>query len=341
MRTLGLSQYALTIGSAAALLAGCNGSQAPIGVPVAMQQSGAIAEHPVRGSIPQYVYVADSGLKAVIAFDIAGNKVAQKAFSNLIPADVVTDSRGHVYVDVSVPYGPTEVLEYTHNLDRRIAKYSPPGFGYTMAVDSNDNLYVESASAGGFYESIVRYPYGSTQVQRTYTILEGAPRPASMEGIAMDGKVLRTIINIQDFPPFRRRCKIDGTEPCHGDDKDTPPYGECGYTSANQYLVYGVYLQRATKVQYSTIGKLWRKDHHNIALPADYGLDAGFCNFHGYEGDVWLGVESDTQPSEVLEIDIAQGTVVTTIGAGYLETPRAAYYGNGLARGAIFRSQVR
>ena len=106
-------------------------------------------------------------------------------------------------------------------------------------------------------------------------------------------------------------------------------------------MVYGVYLQRTTKIQYSTIGKLWRKTHHNIALPPGYGFGNGICNFHGYEGDVWLGVESSSQPSEVLEIDVAQGTVVTTIGAGYLKTPKAAYYGNGLTRvRSIFRSQA-
>ena len=33
MKSLGLCRYALTIGAAAALLAGCGGSQPPIGAP--------------------------------------------------------------------------------------------------------------------------------------------------------------------------------------------------------------------------------------------------------------------------------------------------------------------
>ena len=41
MKSLGLSRYALAIGAASALLAGCGGSQPPIGAPGAMPQSRA------------------------------------------------------------------------------------------------------------------------------------------------------------------------------------------------------------------------------------------------------------------------------------------------------------
>ena len=43
MKRLGLSPYALAIGAAAALLAGCGGSQPPIGPPGATVQSRAVA----------------------------------------------------------------------------------------------------------------------------------------------------------------------------------------------------------------------------------------------------------------------------------------------------------
>jgi hypothetical protein len=39
MRSLEFGRYALNMGSAAALLAGCGGSQPPIGAPGAMPQS--------------------------------------------------------------------------------------------------------------------------------------------------------------------------------------------------------------------------------------------------------------------------------------------------------------
>jgi hypothetical protein len=42
MKSLGLSHYALTIGAASALLAGCGGSQQPIGAPGAIPQGSGI-----------------------------------------------------------------------------------------------------------------------------------------------------------------------------------------------------------------------------------------------------------------------------------------------------------
>ena len=45
MKSLGLSCNALAIGAAAALLAGCGGSQPPIGVSGAMPQSSTLAMH--------------------------------------------------------------------------------------------------------------------------------------------------------------------------------------------------------------------------------------------------------------------------------------------------------
>ena len=45
-----LSRYALSSCVAAAMLAGCGGSQPPIGAPVAMPQSRAIAQRTARGA---------------------------------------------------------------------------------------------------------------------------------------------------------------------------------------------------------------------------------------------------------------------------------------------------
>ena len=50
MKSLGLGRYALTLGAAAALLAGCGGSQPPIGAPGAMPQSHPIATQAVTTS---------------------------------------------------------------------------------------------------------------------------------------------------------------------------------------------------------------------------------------------------------------------------------------------------
>ena len=49
MKSFGLGTYALSGGVAVALLAGCGGSQPPIGAPGAMPQTSAIATHADRG----------------------------------------------------------------------------------------------------------------------------------------------------------------------------------------------------------------------------------------------------------------------------------------------------
>src|SRR5580693_9055001 len=50
MGTLALSRFALSISAAAALLAGCGGSQPPIGAPGAIAQTSALATHAERGT---------------------------------------------------------------------------------------------------------------------------------------------------------------------------------------------------------------------------------------------------------------------------------------------------
>jgi hypothetical protein len=49
MKSLDFSRCALSICAAAAMLAGCGGSQPPIGAPGAMAQTSAIATHAERG----------------------------------------------------------------------------------------------------------------------------------------------------------------------------------------------------------------------------------------------------------------------------------------------------
>ena len=50
MKSFGLGKYALSVGVAAALLAGCAGSQPPIGAPGAMPQTSALATHADSGT---------------------------------------------------------------------------------------------------------------------------------------------------------------------------------------------------------------------------------------------------------------------------------------------------
>jgi hypothetical protein len=79
MKSLGLSRYALAFGAASVFLAGCGGSQPPIGAPGAMPQSRAAAtgsnrsrswmlpEHPNKAGA-QFLYVAGAGHSYVLSY---------------------------------------------------------------------------------------------------------------------------------------------------------------------------------------------------------------------------------------------------------------------------------
>jgi hypothetical protein len=75
MRTL--ARYALSFGAASALLAGCGGTQPPIGAPGTMPQSRAIATHTERGGswmLPEaksqkLLYVSSDATKEVYIFE--------------------------------------------------------------------------------------------------------------------------------------------------------------------------------------------------------------------------------------------------------------------------------
>jgi hypothetical protein len=67
-----------------------------------------------------------------------------------------------------------------------------------------------------------------------------------------------------------------------------------------------------------------------MSLPDGYGFSplAG-CIFHSYGADVWVTIQGDSKPAEAAEIDLDRKVVKRTIGAGFLDIPLAAYYGNG------------
>ena len=71
MKVSGLGGYALCVSIAVALLAGCGGSQPPIGAPGAMPQSRAIATHAERGvATVEFAYVANRYSNNVSAYAI-------------------------------------------------------------------------------------------------------------------------------------------------------------------------------------------------------------------------------------------------------------------------------
>ncbi|MBV9718082.1 MAG: hypothetical protein JOZ77_02100 [Candidatus Eremiobacteraeota bacterium] len=271
-----------------------------------------------------YLYVADRALKAVMAFDRYGNKVAEKKFSQ-IPFDVVTDSKGHVYVDTLYSTdGTFKIHELTHELNGEVAEYSTPGYAGTMTVDADDNLYVEDREfeKNVIAEDVVMYPYGSTTIGKTYLV--GSETGASrMTGISVRGSTLYAPVSLDLGSTYMYECPVDQPGNCAY--KYTVESATCGFTTTDRLALYG---DEAFLARYQIADS---RERGVVDLPQGYTLGwAGFCNLHNDGHLVWGAMRSSTSnPAEAVEVDMDRGFIQTTIGAGYLSEPVAAYNGNG------------
>jgi hypothetical protein len=309
----GLAYLAFTVG-AAALLSGCGApfETGASGLPFAFRATRAAHDD-------AYLYIADLGLQAVIAFDGKGNKVAEGTFGGLTPVDVVTDSHGNVYVDVFNDKGHYTVLEYSHTLDHEIANYNPPGQSGMMTIDIDDNLYVEDYT--GSWIDVAEFAYGSTKVLRTFRVSELYEGGAMLGMSARDG-MLYVLYNDQLGIHFSR-CAIASGK-CVDDDKQRPNSAYAGFTTTERFFVYGGFnhdigFSRSTKP----------KRHGSIRLPSGYSLPS-LASLHSYESSAWsVMVGNGSHPAQAFRVDPPGRKIDATVGAGYLNFPTAAYYGNG------------
>jgi hypothetical protein len=122
MRSLGFGRCALGMCAAAAIFAGCGGSQPPIGAPGAMPQTSALATHGDRGTswmLPEaknedLLYVTNSdnsggGTVSVYAYPSGKNVGGLDGFDN--PVGSCVDNVGNVFITNS--NGRT-IYEYSH-----------------------------------------------------------------------------------------------------------------------------------------------------------------------------------------------------------------------------------
>ena len=108
MKSFGLGRYALSGGDAVALLAGCGGSQPPIGAPVAMPQTSARATRADRGTswmLPgarsvDLLYVSaniNPGQLLVFSYP-KGELVGEVAVPSEYPVGLCSGHAGNVFV---------------------------------------------------------------------------------------------------------------------------------------------------------------------------------------------------------------------------------------------------
>jgi hypothetical protein len=206
MRSLDFSRYVLSGVAAAAMLAGCGGSQPPIGAPGAMPQTAAIAtqdhkDYDVRGPL---LYVTDLTENVVTVYHADAKDPTPFATISAglnAPAGDCIDSHGTLYVTNQPSDGPGWVSEYSLGTSKPtliIKKgMDTPAF---CAIDSNGNLWV--TNIGG--ANVTEYLYGSKKPDTVIT--DGVPHPVGLAIDSSDNLYVANRLqssNVVVYPPGR------------------------------------------------------------------------------------------------------------------------------------------
>jgi hypothetical protein len=171
MRVLGFSRQALTSCAAAAMLAGCGGSQPPIGVPGAMLQTSASAAHIDRdGSwmLPEakrddLLYVSTT-FKTYVDSYPQGKLVGELAEGGFY---LCTDKAGNIFLS-QYTGGGDGILEYAHGGTTPIATIKTAGPPWGCSVDPvTGDLAVALPDVAGVYHgelAIYKHERGQPRV---------------------------------------------------------------------------------------------------------------------------------------------------------------------------------
>jgi hypothetical protein len=175
---VGFPRYALAA-TASVLLAGCGGSQTPIGAPSAMPQSPAIATHAAHGKSWMLPEASSSDLLYVSSAN--GGNVYVFTYPDRVPAGTLAnlntyatgecvDRAGDIFITTSNQSQVGTIYEYAHGGTTPIAALNDPGQPYGCAVDPlTGNLAV-----GNNYDTSNPYNtnYGDVAV---YAGAQGSP----------------------------------------------------------------------------------------------------------------------------------------------------------------------
>jgi hypothetical protein len=162
-----LARSALSIVAAGATLAGCGGSQPPIGVPGAMPQTSALAPHGghrkswmlPEASNGDLLYVSDAGSGAVYMLTYPEGKVVA-TLGGLVgnPQRVCSDRAGNVFV-TEFASGNNQVQEYAHGGLMPISDLTAPGEPEECSIDPRTgNLAVAIYSYNSNPSGVAIYP---------------------------------------------------------------------------------------------------------------------------------------------------------------------------------------
>jgi hypothetical protein len=153
MKISSFSHSTFSISAALALLAGCGGSQPPIGAPGAIPQSRAIVTHAARGTswmapdavTQDLLYVSNCCWVSVYSYPNGKLEGRLKGFS--IAGGECVDNKGDVYI---TDVGQGRVYEYGHGKSKRDRNIFSPVGAEGCAIDlATGNLAVSGGNASG------------------------------------------------------------------------------------------------------------------------------------------------------------------------------------------------
>ena len=162
----GFGRYALCSCVAAAIFAGCGGSQPPTGAPGAMQQSQAVATRADRGKswmLPEaknddLLYVSSvaesSSQQYVYVLSFPQGKLVGKLGPFSQPGYECVDSSGDVFITNATSGSEGEILEYAHGRKTPIATLDDPGLPQACSVDTTTG----NLAVANFSDQILVYP---------------------------------------------------------------------------------------------------------------------------------------------------------------------------------------
>ena len=192
MKVSGISRYVLCASMSIALLAGCGGSQPPIGALGAMQQTSAIATYAERGGswmLPEaksedLLYIGNLNAGVIVYTYPQGKLVGNlKGFNET--RGLCVDKTGDIYV---TDFGGEKIVEYAHGGTKPIATLADNGEPYGCAVDpTTGNLAVTNNCDG---------PSGSCFPEGTVLIYKQA-------------KGKPEVLNDPNIPPAMTYCAYD------------------------------------------------------------------------------------------------------------------------------------
>ena len=162
MNKVHFSSAAVSYAALATLLAGCGGSQPPIGAPGAIPQNSATQPKVGRAASGALIY-ATGGCGGICVLSYPKGKVIASINVSKGAGGPCSDNAGNVFV----PSDGT-ILEYQHGGTSPIATLTIPGsapLGYSCSVDATtNNLAVTFLAASGDYVAIFDNESGSPTV---------------------------------------------------------------------------------------------------------------------------------------------------------------------------------